>query len=266
MSGGLSHTTGPITFTVQDFTISASATSITINAGDSGTATITATFGSLPPAQAAVTDIASVPATLALASGNNQAGIVGQQLAAPLVVKATDANNRPVPNIAVTFSVLAGGGTLGQSTVVTDSQGLGSTTLTLGQTPGANSATAAAASLAGSPVTFVATGILPTPGLSPTGTSELFNLSNLNWSPLGAMSIPRAGTTLTVLGDGTVLVIGGVDTAANMFSSIVSGELFTPATGAWTPTVSLTTPRALKLQQRRLWRSRKCLTQRGALP
>lgn len=209
-----------------------------------GTATITATFGSLPPAQATVTDIASVPATLALASGNNQTGFVGQQLAAPIVVKATDANNRPVPNVAVTFSVLAGGGTVAQSTVVTDTQGLGSTTLTLGQTPGANSATATGGTLAGSPVTFVATGILPTPGLSPTATSELFNLNNLNWSPLGAMSIPRGGTTLTVLGDATVLVIGGVNTAANMFSSVVSGELFTPATGSWTPTTSLIAPRA----------------------
>lgn len=209
-----------------------------------GTATITATFGSLPPAQATVTDVASAPATLALASGNNQTGIVGLQLAAPLVVKATDASNRPVPNVAVTFSVLAGGGMVAQTTVLTDSQGLGSTTLALGQTPGANSATATAGTLAGSPVTFVATGILPTPGLSPTATSELFNLNNLNWSPLGPMSIPRAGTTLTVLGDRTVLVIGGVNTAANMFSSVVSGEVFTPATGTWTPTTSLTAPRA----------------------
>jgi hypothetical protein len=41
MSGSLSHTTGTITVTVQDFTITASPTSIVINAGASGTATIT---------------------------------------------------------------------------------------------------------------------------------------------------------------------------------------------------------------------------------
>jgi Glucodextranase, domain B/Bacterial Ig-like domain/Bacterial Ig domain/Bacterial Ig-like domain (group 2) len=237
-----------VAFSSSNTTVAAVDSSGVVTSVTPGTATITAIFGSLPPAQATVTDIASVPATLALASGNNQTGIVGQQLAAPLSVKATDANSRPVPNVAVTFSVLAGGGTVAQSTVVTDSQGLGSTTLKLGQTPGANSATATAGTLAGSPVTFVATGILPTPGLSPTATSELFNLSNLNWSPLSAMSIPRAGTTLTVLGDGTVLVLGGVDSAANMFSSVVSGELFTPATGTWTRTVSLMAPRAFHTQ------------------
>jgi hypothetical protein len=233
-----------VAFSSSNTTVAVVDSSGVVTSVTPGTATITATFGSLLPAQATVTDVASIPATLALASGNNQSGFVGQQLAAPLVVKATDSSNRPVPNVSVTFSVSAGGGAVAQTTVVTDSQGLGSTTLTLGQTPGANSATATAGTLSGSPVTFVATAVLPTPGQIPTGTAELFNLSNLNWSPLSPMSIPRAGTTLTVLGDGTVLVIGGVNTAANMFSSVVSGELFTPATGAWTPTTSLNAPRA----------------------
>jgi uncharacterized repeat protein (TIGR01451 family) len=423
-----------------------------------GSATITATYGSLPPAQAMVADIAAVPATLALVSGDNQTGTVGQPLAAPLVVKVTDATNRPVPNVQVTFSVLAGGGTVAQSPVSTNTQGLASTTLTLGQTAGPNSVTATAGTLAGSPVTFHSTGMAPhqvptlanpgnqtsvesanvsvllvgsdpdgypltysatglppplavnaatgaisgtltatagtypvtvtvsdgslsasqsftwtvtapqtpfvdlavsmtaspspdpagvsltytvtvsnlgsapatgvvvtdvlpaalvflnaspscantgtvtcnlgtlaptqsatitivvaaftagqitntatvssgqvdaapanntattvttvviaplgTPGLSPTATSELFNPSGLNWSPAAAMSTPRAGTTLTVLADGTVLVLGGVNVSTGVFSPVASGELFSPATGAWTPTTSLNAPRA----------------------
>jgi hypothetical protein len=213
-----------------------------------GTATIAATFGSLLPAHAAVTDIASAPTTLALLSGNNQTGTAGQPLSAPLVVKITDANNRPVPNVAVTFAVLVGGGTVAQSTVATDSQGLSSTALTLGPTPGANSATATAGTLVGSPVTFVATGTAGVAGLPPTATSELFNLNNLNWSPAGSMSTPRGGTTLTVLGDGTVLVLGGVNASTNVFPPLASGELFSPSTGSWTPAVSLSAPRAFHTQ------------------
>ncbi len=208
-----------------------------------GTATITATFGSLPPAHATVTDVAAVPTTLAPLSGNSQTGTAGQPLSAPLIVKVADANNRPVPSVAVTFSVLAGGGTVGQSTVVTDSQGLSSTTLTLGPIPGANSATATAGTLAGSPITFVATGTAGVAGLPPTAASELFNSNSLNWSLVGSMSTPRGGTTLTVLGDGTVLVLGGVNASTNVFPPLVSGELFSPSTGSWTPTVSLTAPR-----------------------
>jgi len=423
-----------------------------------GSATITATIGSLPPAQAIVTDIAAIPTNLALVSGDNQTGTVGQPLAAPMVVKVTDANNSPVPSVSVTFSVLAGGGTVAQSPVSTNIQGLASTTLTLGPTAGANSVTASVGTLAGSPVTFHSTGMAPhqvptlanpgnqtsveatsvslllvgsdpdgysltysatglppplavnaatgaisgtltatagaypvtvtvsdgslsasqsftwtvtapqtpfvdlavtmvatpnpdpagvsltytvtvsnfgsapatgvvvtdvlpaavvflsaspgcsntgtvtcnlgtlapaqsatitivvaaytagqiantatassaqvdaapannaattltnvvvaplgTPGLSPTATSELFDLNSLNWSPASAMGIPRAGTTLTVLADGTVLVLGGVNVATDLFSPVATGELFNPATGSWTPTTSLAAPRA----------------------
>jgi hypothetical protein len=211
-----------------------------------GTAIVTAIFGSLPPAQATVTNIAAAPTTLTMFSGDNQTRPAGQPLAAPLIVKVTDANSRPVPNVPVTFSVLSGGGTVAQSSVRTDVQGRSSTILTLGPVPGANSVSAAAGTLAGSPVTFHASGTVPNsgPGLLPTATSELFNPSSLNWSPPNAMGTPRAGTSVTVLGDGTGFVVGGVNASTNVFSPVPSGELFNAATGVWTPTASLAAPRA----------------------
>lgn len=213
-----------------------------------GTATVMATFGSLPAAQVMVTDIASVPTTLALLSGNNQTGMASQPLSAPLVVKVTDANNRPVPNVTVTFEVVGGGGTLAQTMVATDSQGLCSTTLTLGPAPGANSATATVDTLAGSPVTFGATGTTSVAGLPPTATSELFNLNNLIWAPTGSMSTPRGGTTLTVLGDGSILTLGGINASTNVFPPLATGEVFNPSNGSWTPTASLSAPRAFQTQ------------------
>jgi hypothetical protein len=422
-----------------------------------GGAVITATYGALPAAQATVTDATVTPTNLTVVSGNNQTGTDGQPLAAPLVVQVTDATNHPVPNVGVTFSVVAGGGTLTQSLVATNTQGLSSTSLTLGQSPGANSLTASAGTL--TPVTFNETGTAPPQaptlanpgnqtsaesatvslalvgsdpngnalvysavglpaslvlnpatglisgniavsagtypvtvtatdgslsasqsftwtvtapqtsfvdvsvamsaapnpdpagvnltytlsvsnlgtaqatgvvvndtlpsgamflsasqgcantagtvtcnigtlapaqaspitiaiaafaagqvtnsatatlnetdsapanntatvttnvvlsplgsGLSPTNSADIFDPSGVTWAPTGGMTIPRAGTTLTVLGDGTVLVLGGVSAATDVYTPVASGETFDPSTGAWTPTTApLSAPRS----------------------
>jgi hypothetical protein len=421
-----------------------------------GTAKIAAVYPSLPLAEATVTDLAATPVALAIVSGNNQTGQVSQQLAAPLVVEVTDANNQPVPNIAVSFSVQTGG-TVGQSMVSTNTQGLSSTTLTLGQSGGVNSVTATVAALPS--VSFVETGTVPPqtptlinpgnqtsvegataslalmgndpdgdaliysavglpaglsinpatglisgkisvgtgtypvtttvadgslsasqfftwtvtapqtpfvdvsvamsaapnpdpagvslaytlsvsnlgtaqatgvvvsdtlppgtvllsasqgcantagtvtcnigtlapvlaspitiaiaafaagqvtnsatatlnetdsapanntatlatnvvlsplgPGLSPTNATDIFDPRGLTWASTGGMTIPRAGTTLTVLGDGTVLVLGGVSAATDVYTPVSSGETFDPSTGTWTPTTApLSAPRA----------------------
>jgi uncharacterized repeat protein (TIGR01451 family) len=197
-----------------------------------GSATITATFGSLPPAQAIITDIAAVPATLALVSGDNQTGTVGQPLSAPLVVKVTDANNSPVPNVSVTFSVLAGGGTVAQSPVSTNTQGLASTTLTLGQTPGADSVTASAGTLAGSPVTFNSIG--KAPNQAPT-------LAN----PGNQTSVESANVSLLLVGsdpDGDALTYSATGLpphlAVNAATGAISGTLSATA-GTYPVTVTV---------------------------
>jgi Domain of unknown function DUF11/Bacterial Ig-like domain/Bacterial Ig domain/Bacterial Ig-like domain (group 2) len=422
-----------------------------------GTAEIAAVYPSLPLAQATVTDLPATPVTLAIVSGNNQTGLTSQTLTAPLVVEITDANNQPVPNIAVSFSAQTGGGTVGQSLVTTNAQGLSSTTLSLGQTAGVNSVTASVAALPavsfaetgkappqtptlinpgnqtsaegatvslalmgsdpdGDTLTYSAVGlpaslsfnpatgqisgkisvsagvypvtatvadgsltasqsftwtitapqtpyvdlaiamtaspnpaptgvgltygitvsnlgtapatgviltdVLPPsavflsassgctnssgtvscsvgpvapsqsvpvtvtveaftpgqiantvsvtenevdpalanntatatatvvlaplgPGQSPTNAADIFTEGSLLWNPSGAMTLPRGGTTLTPLGDGTVLGLGGVDAATDVFTPLASGDVFSPSTGAWTPaTATLAAPRA----------------------
>jgi uncharacterized repeat protein (TIGR01451 family) len=82
------------------------------------------------------------------------------------------------------------------------------------------------------------------PGLSPTGAAEVFTSTSANWSPTGAMSIPRGGATLTVLGDGTVLVLGGINLSTTTPSAVATGELYNPATAVWTASASLAAPRA----------------------
>ncbi len=60
------------------------------------------------------------------------------------------------------------------------------------------------------------------------------------WEPAGATTGRLVGTA-TTLDDGRVLVTGG---EIGQFGAAISSELFDPATGAWTPTGALNTPRA----------------------
>lgn len=95
--------------------------------------------------------------TLAVQSGNAQIGAVSAALAQPLVVKATANDGVGVAGVSVTFAVVTGGGSVGSATATTDASGLASTTWTLGAESGAQSVTASAAGLTGSPLTFTAT-------------------------------------------------------------------------------------------------------------
>lgn len=65
-----------------------------------------------------------------------------------------DQNNAPVANVVVTWAVTGGGGTLKQLVDTTDGGGVSGDSLTLSQTAGAHTVTAAVTGLVGSPVTF----------------------------------------------------------------------------------------------------------------
>lgn len=55
-------------------------------------------------------------------------------------------------------------------------------------------------------------------------------VSGMQWSPVAAMSEPRARQTATLLGDGEVLIAGGHDASD---SNLASAQLFNPVTGTW---------------------------------
>jgi Autotransporter beta-domain/Calx-beta domain/Bacterial Ig-like domain (group 1) len=71
------------------------------------------------------------PASLAIVSGNNQQGRLGQTLLQPLVVRLLDQLGAPIPGVAVQWSVTKGDATLSGTTNVTDAQGQASTIVTL---------------------------------------------------------------------------------------------------------------------------------------
>jgi beta-lactam-binding protein with PASTA domain len=65
------------------------------------------------------------------------------------------------------------------------------------------------------------------------------------WQPTGSMAFPRSFHNLTMLPDGTTLVVGGgTDRSAfNTANAILAAEVWSPATGTWTTLASMATPR-----------------------
>ena len=97
-----------------------------------------------------------VPTALEQISGDNQQGAPRRTLPNPFVVKVTDDNGSALEGIDVTFAVIAGGGTLSQTTVISSSNGQAESTLTLGNSEGTNTVEV---SVSGIQVVFNAEGI-----------------------------------------------------------------------------------------------------------
>ncbi|OPZ41414.1 MAG: hypothetical protein BWY94_02433 [Actinobacteria bacterium ADurb.BinA094] len=116
------------------------------------------------PANEAVSNVVALdvltPATqMALYEGNDQTASAGTAVPVAPSVRVTDAGDNPVPGVHVTFAVASGGGSVTGADAVSGADGIAAVgSWTLGGTPGENTLTATVAGLAGSPVTFTATG------------------------------------------------------------------------------------------------------------
>ena len=91
-------------------------------------------------------------ASITIVSGNNQTAVAGSALPAALGVSVKDSSGRALAGASVSWTVVAGGGSVTPATSTTDSGGLATTNWTLGAAPGANRVTATVAGI--TPVTF----------------------------------------------------------------------------------------------------------------
>ena len=73
-----------------------------------------------------------IPTTLEYVSGNNQSGLTGETLMQPFVVEVYDQYDDPMEGVTVTFVVNIGGGSLSDTSVDSDVNGLARSILTLG--------------------------------------------------------------------------------------------------------------------------------------
>jgi adhesin/invasin len=133
-----------------------------------GVNTLTATSGSLSgsPVTFTATGTAGTATQIAIQAGNGQSATVNPAVAVDPSVIARDAANNPVSGVSVTFTVTGGGASIvpgSPATIATDVNGLATlTSWTLGTVAGANALQATATGLAGSPLTFTATGTVGT--------------------------------------------------------------------------------------------------------
>ena len=142
-------------------------------AGIQGAVTFTAEAQSSPPPPTAT--------TLVKISGDNQQGVINTALGNPFVVEVRDQNDSVLSGILVTFSVTAGGGTLGTTSTTTNTNGRASSTLTLGPSVGTNTVSVSAAGIQGG-VTFTAEAQLsppppPPPSPPPPTATTLVKIS-----------------------------------------------------------------------------------------
>ena len=217
--GSLNATTGTTNANGQ-------AESTLILGSDPGTNTVevsvediaeTATFNaeaSLPP---------PIPTTLSIVSGDNQEGLTGEPLMTPFIVEVRDQYNDPLEGITVTFAVSAGGGSVSDTSVNTDANGLAQSTLTLGSDPGTNTVEASIGDLS---QTFNAEASLPPPMATSLKVISGDNQTGLTSEPLMTPFVvevrdqydtPMEGVTVTfaVSGGGGMLSDISVDTDAN---------------------------------------------------
>ena len=101
------------------------------------------------------------PAAVIIVAGDDQTAEVGAAVPIDPVAKVTNAAGAPLEGAEVTFVITAGGGSVGESRVVTDDQGEATPgTWTLGPDAGANALSAVTSGLS---TTFTAIGTAPPP-------------------------------------------------------------------------------------------------------
>ena len=135
-----------------------------------------------------------IPTTLAYVSGDNQSGLTGETLMQPFVVEVHDQYDDPMEGVTVTFAVSIGGGSLSDTSVDSDVNGLARSTLTLGNDPVTNIVEVSVEGIAET-VTFHAVAeLLEFDFALPSG----YNLIHV---PLKVAAVDAVPQTITSIGD-----------------------------------------------------------------
>lgn len=199
-----------------------------------GTARIVAALPDGARADTAFVTVALPASQLVLGSGNAQVGPIGAALPQPLVARVLAADGVPVPGVEVVFAVATGGGSLSVLADTSDANGDVQTAWTLGTALGAQTVTATAAGLTGSPLTFTASAdpsepvqlaIIGQPTVGTAGAALAPALivavqdaqGNTVPSYTGAVSVAFSETQTAVLGGTTTVnAVAGLATFADL--------------------------------------------------
>lgn len=157
------------------------------------------------------------PASIAVASGDNQVGTPGAQLAEPLSVRVTSANGEPVAGVAVHWAVVTGGGAVSQAMTTTNDFGIASVTRTLGFDLGSQSTSASVPGLQGSPVIFNHTAarndVVPARLVIASGDGQGAQLGQVLVNPLVVQVLDEFGNAVPGVAVRWVITSGGGEMA-----------------------------------------------------
>ncbi|GIW53442.1 MAG: hypothetical protein KatS3mg081_2797 [Gemmatimonadales bacterium] len=145
----------PVTWSSQDPSVATVNASGLVTAVANGTTRVNASAGGVTASAQVV--VAQAAAAVQKTGGDGQTGAVGTTLPAPLEVRVDDRLGNAIAGISVGFSVTAGGGTVANASVTTDSEGKARTTWTLGTVAG--SPQTVVASVQGRTASFSATAV-----------------------------------------------------------------------------------------------------------
>jgi hypothetical protein len=123
--------------------------------GPAGPQSVRASVSGAGEVNFTATSVDPTTSTIVIQSGDGQTGTVGDTLPRVLTVLVKDGSNVPVPNAAINWTVLSGGGSVPQPRPLTSASGLVSARWVLGSAPGAQ--TIRAQIPGGAFVTFTAT-------------------------------------------------------------------------------------------------------------
>ena len=179
------------------------------------------------------TTVAPVPSSMVVFAGNGQSAFTFNNVAVPPAVRITDPAGVPVPGVAVTFAVTAGGGSITGANATTDGNGVAALgSWTMGATAGDNTVTASAGTL--TTVSITATAIQPLPvamslvqGQSQTtaaGSSVPINPS-VKITDAQGRGVPNITVTFTVTGGGGTVTNPTVQTNSSGIATVGSWTL-----------------------------------------
>ena len=184
-----------------------------------------------------------VASSLTMVSGNAQSDTVAATLPSALVVQVKDQNGAAMANVAVTWTVSSGGGTLANASGVTDAAGQASASWTLGTTAGTDTVTASVSGLAS--VVFVATAtagaaaklaIVSGDGQTAASGAALANPLIVRATDQYGNAVSGATVTWTAAADG---VLASATTTTDASGLASTAFTFGPTTGAQTVTATL---------------------------
>lgn len=193
-----------------------------------GAATLTATAGSGVSATITATVTAARPASVEVRAGANQTAPAGSAVPSPPSVQVKDAFGNLAEGVAVTFSVLSGGGRVTDGVRTTDAQGIATVgSWTLGPVVGTQTLAARVEEngVSNNPIVFTVT------ATTPTGSVITATAGDNQEAPVGQL-VPVAPTVVvrSVAGDGVPGVVVTFSVAAGG-GNVVGSRQVTDVTG-----------------------------------